>query len=59
MAAWCRTSEVGFPDERFPMQPEMRLPFLPSRPLMFCLLLAALLLLAACHGTDTGAGHRH
>jgi predicted small secreted protein len=41
------------------MQPEIRLPFMPSRPLVFCLLLAALLLLAACHGTDTGAGHRH
>lgn len=42
-----------------PMQPEMRLPLLPSRPLVFCLLLAAFFLLAACHGTDTGAGHRH
>lgn len=58
-AAWCRASGGGLSRCEVPMQPEIRLPFLPSRPLVFCLLLAALLLLAACHGTDTGAGHRH
>jgi len=41
------------------MQPELRLLFLPSRPLMFCLLLTAFLLLAACHGTGTGGGQCH